>query len=227
MFDKKTYVKEKILTRLNTSKLYQGTSQKKEISDLIDSLPNLDMVAYNAATFEESTIGWLSFCKTIDSLLENGQEINKENLVIALGNKVAPAKTEFKRSSNVEYDYSKIDEDPFEKLHRLSQIAEENDLIEDIEYDFLTDEGLKIIGAVDRNDTSLDAVEVKVDTDKLMPIVRVKEADLVNNAIVSPFTGTTQVAQVTSDVWMDIDTEQLFRVKVSKEGTQGSIYISG
>jgi len=87
-----------------------------------------------------------------------------------------------------------------------------NDMAEDIDYDFLTDEGLKIVGAVNSFDTSLDAEDIKVDDSKLMPIVYVKKSDLNNNSLKSPYTGTKELHQISNNVWMDLTTEQLFRV---------------
>ena len=214
MFDKKNYIKNKIINRLNTSKYYQSSSQKEQINNLMNSLPHLDMIAYSGSTFEDSTIGWLSFCKTIDSMLELNKEINLENFRELF--ETLSTKNELKRSSIVEYDYSTIEENSYDKLKRLSEIAEENDLAEDIEYDFLTDEGLKVIGAIDRDETTLNAEEISIKKEKLLPVVKVNYDELENNTIISPYTGTNQVSQVTSDIWMDIDTEELFRVKVIK-----------
>ena len=105
-----------------------------------------------------------------------------------------------------------MEEDQKEKLKRLTLLSDMNDMAEDIDYDFLTEEGLKLVGAVDNNGTTLDAEDIKINDKKLMPIVYIKRSELNKNSLVSPYTGTTDLHQVSNNVWMDLITEQTFRV---------------
>jgi len=206
MFDKKNYIKDKIIKRLGAKNLLKHSMQ---INNLIDEMDNLDLVAYHGETFESSTIGWISFCDTIERIINSNSEITIENFKKHLGVKKT---TRAKRDVDIIDPSLLVEEDPKEKLNRLAALSEMNDMAEDIDYDFLTDEGLKIVGAVNSFDTSLDAEDIKVDDSKLMPIVYVKKSDLNNNSLKSPYTGTKELHQMSNNVWMDLTTEQLFRV---------------
>jgi hypothetical protein len=211
VFDKKGYIKEKIMQKLFASNSKDLLNNKLNINNLIDSLDNLDIGAYKGTNFENSVIGWISFCKTVEELISNGQQVNLENFKNAL--KFDSINNASRSTDKIE-DFLLVEENPKDKLNRLLSIVEVNDIAEDIEYDFLTNEGLKRIGAVHIDDTELDATEVNVDQQKLMPIVEISEFDIDNNDLRSPYTNTNDVYQVSSNVWMDLTTDQLFRVKI-------------
>jgi len=208
MFDKKVYIKDKIMDRLfknNSERL----KYKQEIINLIDKMDNLDLVAYNGDTFESSTIGWISFCNAVEKMISSNAKINIENFKQYLSTKISVRST---RDVDIVDPSLLMEEDQKEKLKRLTLLSDMNDMAEDIDYDFLTEEGLKLVGAVDNNGTTLDAEDIKINDKKLMPIVYIKRSELNKNSLVSPYTGTTDLHQVSNNVWMDLVTEQSFRV---------------
>ena len=206
MFDKKGYIKEKIIKRLGSENLLKHSMQ---INNLIDEMDNLDLVAYNGENFESSTVGWISFCNTVEKMISLNLELTIENFKNSFESKKSVSTS---RGPDVVDSSLLVEEDPREKLNRLTLLSEMNDMAEDIDYDFLTEEGLKVLGAVNTNDTVLDAEEVKVNDKKLMPIVYIKKTELNNDSLTSPYTGTKELHQMSNNVWMDLTTEQLFRV---------------
>ena len=92
-------------------------------------------------------------------------------------------------------------------MSRLLSIASEVDVLDGFEQSELSEEGLREQGIIQRNATSLDAEDVvSVDT---MPYIRIKSID---DKIVSPITGSSDVFCIDDNTWMDIDTEQKFKV---------------
>ena len=103
-----------------------------------------------------------------------------------------------------------VEEDAETKMARLLSIASEVNVLDGFEYDELSEEGLRVTGVIERNATSLDAEDLI--NDDAMPYIRLNSID---DKIVSPITGSSDVFCIDDNTWMDIDTEQKFKVYYS------------
>jgi len=64
------------------------------------------------------------------------------------------------------------------------------------------------MGLIDSDQTELDAEDLVINPKNNMPIIRVKRDD----PIISPFTQSEDICRVSENVFMDVETEELFRV---------------
>lgn len=207
MFDKKAYVKDKILGKLGRMDEYQSSSQGDNTIALIDKMDNLDMIAFQGDTFEESTIGWVAFCNTVMQLISEGKEVNFSNFKESFKFEKAKAATISRPEAAIDESLL-IEEDPEVKMKRLLSLSETEDIIDDIEIEELTEEGYRSAGLIGSDQTELDAEDLVINPKNNMPIIRVKMDD----PIISPFTQSEDICRVSENVFMDVETEELFRV---------------
>jgi hypothetical protein len=210
MFDQKQYVKEKILTKLEQSEDYD-VKLSDSVSELLETV-NVGLMPSRAEVFEEAVVGWVNFCNIVKDMILNGLELTKENF-----------KNKFLESSNprvekaIERGPEEIDEtlldkeDPVEKAKRLISIAEESyedKVIDDFDFDLLTEEGLRAAKLIDQNATAMDGDFIYPDSDRVVKYIRINKGD----EIVSPYSGTKEIYQISYNRWLDIDTDQEFLV---------------
>ena len=207
MFDKKAYVKDRILNKLEKMSEYQSSGQSDNTLSLINKMDNLDMIAYQGETFEESMIGWMAFSSTVIQLISEGKEVNFQNFKDNFKFEKIKAATISRPEAPID-ELLLIEEDPEEKMNRLLSITVEEDIIDDIEIDELTEEGYRNMGLIDSDQTELDAEDLVINPKNNMPIIRVKRDD----PIISPFTQSEDICRVSENVFMDVETEELFRV---------------
>ena len=206
------YVKKRVLEKLSKEESFLSYKDKYKIEELIDSMPNLDMTSYYGEdTFEKNTIGWISFVKHILFMISEGMEITLDNFKTTFQPPQLSSiqKTSFGITNTISEELlnKKVD------LKSLIEQSEEENLLDEVAYadfDNLSEGGLRALGLIDEHETSLDASELKIKSNVLMPVVKVSKENFV---ITSPYTGSFNVCMISSNVWMDVDTGQEFRVE--------------
>jgi hypothetical protein len=210
MFDQKQYVKDKILTKLEQSEGYD-TNFSNSVSELIDTM-NVGLMPSRAEAFEDAVVGWVNFCNIIKDLILNGLELTKENFKSKFLESASP-RTEkaIERGQEVIDETLLVEEDLVEKAKRLISIAEDSNedrVIEDFEFDLLTEEGLRAAKLINQDATSMDGDFVFPDSERTVKYIRIKKGD----EIISPYSGTKEIYQISNNRWLDIDTDQEFLV---------------
>jgi hypothetical protein len=191
MFDKSKYIKDNIFKRLEKSDTY-NSAYNGQVNSLIDQI-NVDIATSNIDNPDEMSIGWVKFCEVFNKFLENKEkfekfEINAEKFKTFLAENLEKPinKQEFK-SNHV------IDTTENAEAKILNLDAEILDLCEEP-----WEEWLEIPDEV----SGLEQYKVVV----------VKEGE----EIISPFSKTNYVAKHDGDFFIDIETEDLFLVKIVK-----------
>lgn len=204
MFDKKQYLVERILSKLKNYDFYDNQLENK-IIEVLNNLNNVDFVASSAETFEDSTIGWLKFVDSVVKLNNDGKEINVDNIKEILSSNIKTSKVV---SSNHEFNKEILTKESSKtKLERLLQIAEKSDeFVNGFDVTDLTENGLRSAGIVGSQETSLDGESLTFHTE--IKTVRVPK----DETIYSPYTNTTNIFQIDTNTWMDLENEQLFKV---------------
>ena len=217
MFEKKLYIKKKIKERLlknpaNNLGLDTANLNWNAINELLDKIDNVDLVPTHGENFETSTIGWVSFCNAVEKMIAQNLELNNvDNLQLCLessSNSVAKPRTTTRGSEKID-DSLLVEEDLATKLQRLLEISETEQIAEDMDYEFLTLQGLKVIGAVDGKESVLSAEEIEIDRENFLPVVRF---DPQTENLTSPYTGTSELYRVSHNVWTDLTNGKSFRV---------------
>lgn len=204
MFDKKQYLVERILSKLKNYDFYDNQLENK-IIEVLNNLNNVDFVASSAETFEDSTIGWLKFVDSVVKLNNDGKEINVDNIKEILSSNIKTSKVV---SSNHEFNKEILTKESSKtKLERLLQIAEKSDeFVNGFDVTDLTENGLRSAGIVGSQETSLDGESLAFHTE--IKTIRVPK----DETIYSPYTNTTNIFQIDTNTWMDLENEQLFKV---------------
>jgi hypothetical protein len=92
MFNQTEYVKDKIINKLTQSEGYD-ISFNDSVSKLIENI-NVGLVPQKSDIFEESIIGWISFCNIIGELISDGLDLTKENFKNKFTNSFLSSKSE-------------------------------------------------------------------------------------------------------------------------------------
>jgi hypothetical protein len=213
MFNQTEYVKDKIINKLTQSEDY-NISFNDSVSKLLENI-NVGLVPQKSDIFEESIIGWISFCNIIGELISDGLDLTKENFKNKFTNSFLSSKSEktIERGDDIVNESLLEEECKEEKIKRLLSIAEDCDLFDSYEEQFLTEEGLRARGVISSDSTSLDGEDIQSDSQKEIKIFKLKK----NEEIISPYTGSKEVYQISSSLYMDIENEQTFYVEVVED----------
>jgi len=213
MFNQTEYVKDKIINKLTQSEGYD-ISFNDSVSKLLENI-NVGLMPQKSDIFEESIIGWISFCNIIGELISDGLDLTKENFKNKFTNSFLSSKSEktIERGDDIVNESLLEEECKEEKIKRLLSIAEDCDLFDSYEEQFLTEEGLRARGVISSDSTSLDGEDIQSDSQKEIKIFKLKK----NEEIISPYTGSKEVYQISSSLYMDIENEQTFYVEVVED----------
>jgi len=213
MFNQTEYVKDKIINKLTQSEGYD-ISFNDSVSKLLENI-NVGLMPQKSDIFEESIIGWISFCNIIGELISDGLDLTKENFKNKFTNSFLSSKSEktIERGDDIVNESLLEEECKEEKIKRLLSIAEDCDLFDSYEEQFLTEEGLRARGVISSDSTSLDGEDIQSDSQKEIKILKLKK----NEEIISPYTGSKEVYQISSSLYMDIENEQTFYVEVVED----------
>jgi len=213
MFNQTEYVKDKIINKLTQSEGYD-ISFNDSVSKLLENI-NVGLMPQKSDIFEESIIGWISFCNIIGELISDGLDLTKENFKNKFTNSFLSSKSEktIERGDDIVNESLLEEECKEEKIKRLLSIAEDCDLFDGYEEQFLTEEGLRARGVISSDSTSLDGEDIQSDSQKEIKIFKLKK----NEEIISPYTGSKEVYQISSSLYMDIENEQTFYVEVVED----------
>ena len=210
MFDQKQYVKDKILTKLEQSEDYD-VKLSDSVSELLNTV-NVGLMPSRAEVFEEAVVGWVNFCNIVKDMILNGLELTKENFKNKFLETSSPKAEKVIERGVEEIDETLLEkEDPEEKAKRLILIAEESEedqVVYDFELDLLTEEGLRAAKLIDQDATAMDGDFVFPDSERTVKYIKIKKGD----EIVSPYSGTKEIYQISHNRWLDIDTDQEFLV---------------
>lgn len=199
----------KIYFKLNKSELYSSDYDSKvaELSKLV----KLDVMPTNDPDFSQTVLSWSGFADMILKLISSDMELSYENLESIYN--PSKASKNMSRSEYVEIDPALlVEEDPAVKLERLLAITEEEkevlDILDIIDPEVLGQEGLRAVGSIDKLETVLDGYDLEIISEEKMPILRLKEGE----EIVSPYTGSTSVYRIDEVHFLDIETDEIFKV---------------
>lgn len=202
--------REYILNRVETKLKPQYESYWKDILNLFNKM-NIEVATQKRPKMKDSTVGWALFCSTVIQLIEADQEINMKNFEALF---LIPNKSKsFVQSSHIaDPDYVPVEEitDPdlimaaaAEKAQSLldSNTFVPEDIIEDFHPGELSTEGLRARGFINADATELDGLELNpFPGDKI----------IVYGDLINPFTPNGLMTQITSNLWMDVETEKEF-----------------
>jgi hypothetical protein len=207
MFDKNSYLEDKIFQKLKSSKKITANDYPV-ISRLIEQMgDNLDVLYKHGPTFEESVISYVKFCEILEKIFELDLPLDLHSVKKIYSTQSESLQTKRHVRPSIELYEERPPESEEDKVKRLLELSEETDIIDSYDADNLTENGLRALGLISDDETSLDAVSV-VPVIK-MPVVKLENRD---DVIISPFTNSHNVFQVDSNTWMDIDTEEQFKV---------------
>jgi hypothetical protein len=194
MHNQKQYVIEKIIARSDWG------NKRENVVKLLNELQNIDLTPITKATYEESTIGWITAGKMVEELIKNNQDLTVDNFKNSWKPKSTPPP--IARGADV------IDDSILNKkydLEFLLSIAPEDDL--EVELSILSEQGLRASGFIGKNETSLDAVEIEPAFDEILSV------EYQDGKIVSPYTGSENIYQINSFTYMDLENNKIFRLK--------------
>ena len=95
------------------------------------------------------------------------------------------------------------------------------DLLDDMDDDELTEEGERSLGIIDQDYDTSSGDSPKRSTRESMAygtFTLVENDDAQDYVITCPYTGSTEVYQISSNVFASYETDQPFRVKIDEEG---------
>jgi hypothetical protein len=95
------------------------------------------------------------------------------------------------------------------------------DLLDDMDDDELTEEGERSLGIIDKDYDTSSGDSPKRSTRESMAygtFTLVENDDTQDYVITCPYTGSTEVYQISSNVFASYETDQPFRVKIDEEG---------
>ena len=95
------------------------------------------------------------------------------------------------------------------------------DLLDDMDDDELTEEGERSLGIIDQDYDTSSGDSPKRSTRESMAygtFTLVENDDTQDYVITCPYTGSTEVYQISSNVFASYETDQPFRVKIDEEG---------
>lgn len=201
MFDKKDYIIEKILSRLQN---VLSLSQIQDCKALLQKLSNLDLVNQPSDTFENSKVGWLTIAKILETIASSNAQISLDSVIAEypLQQKIKTITREYDIIDNSAFS----DETDLEKVKRILLEHGEENYCDDFFEDELTEEGLRQASYLDTLSSSFDG-EYLVPEEKI-PVVTVSK----NQEIVSPW-GNTEIFQISSNVFLDIELNQEFKIR--------------
>ena len=219
MFDQRAYLKDKRTSKLSQSSVYFATygGDFSKIRKLIDSMDNLDIMPKNGADFDSSTVSLIQFCKIIEELVAHDTPLTlgnfREQYNLEKTQNLSNKATSTVRAKD-EIDSSLLNTEALyiERMQRLAELIQEDgedDITETFDDEELTEEGLRNRGLIGPNETSLDAVNFKIKKSDV-PCVILSD---INEPIISPYTGTEEIYQIDSSTYMDIETEEIFKIK--------------
>ena len=119
---------------------------------------------------------------------------------------------------NFQYETMTVEKDG--KLIEIQVPVDDIDLIEDFDDDDLTEEGERSLGMIDVDYDSTSNQEKKTTSRSRMPMGELKLDDDGNMVILCPFTGSTEVYQISSNVFASYETDQQFRVDFNLADTR-------
>jgi hypothetical protein len=97
---------------------------------------------------------------------------------------------------------------------------DELDLLDDMDDDELTEEGERSLGIIDQDYDTSSGDSPKRSTRESMAygtFTLVENDDTQDYVITCPYTGSTEVYQISSNVFASYETDQPFRVKINEE----------
>lgn len=200
--------------RARAIKNIEAKFPESDLKALFESIPNISIMNDKCDTFEESTVGWVTFTKVLNALLGKSLEFTPDNFKNEyMGLETRPQSVTSLQVDEVsEKALGKSVEDhtteDLERLIALSPNGEDGeDLIEDIPDEYLTEEGLRSAKFIDRQATSLDAVDFNPVNSQKFVKIRNKW-----DTIVSPYSGTEEVMMLDNSTYLDLVTGDEFKV---------------
>lgn len=211
----KNYVISKIIDRMSGYSAFKENLDKntKDLKLALDKLDNVDIMAVPGDTFDDSIIGWISFCKLVEEVLSNNEDITVDNIKSKFIKK--PVKVKDMSALRLEEVVDPALLEPkIIDIDYLLSISEETDIADSMDPSKLTLEGLKSRGLIDQNITYLSAEEVNENINFVEKnIVMIKDK---HDTIFSPFTNSTNVFKIDETTYMDLDTGEEFKVFVEE-----------
>ncbi len=211
----KNYVVNKIIDRMGTYSAFKENLEKntKDLKSVLDSINNVDIMATPGDTFDDSVIGWISFCKLVEEVLNNNETITVDNIKSKFTKKPTKAK-DMSVLKLVDVVDPALLEPKILDIDYLLSISEETDILDSMDPSKLTLEGLKSRGLVDQDITYLSAEDVHDNIDFAKNNIVMLKTKF--DTIISPFTGSTNVFKVDETTYMDLDTGEEFKVFVEE-----------
>jgi hypothetical protein len=210
MFDQKQYIAEKIFKKINS---ILDDSMEKSVKTIINSMNNLSLMNVYGNSFEDSAIGWIKFCDIIQYLISNNELLTIEAVKFQYELKIK--EYDYSNAKSIKKKEDLIDEKLLNKdapdVNYLLSIAETYDCANDFTDDELTEQGLREMKLIGKDETTLDGEELTVV--KAMPDIVVYEGD----TIFSPYTGSDFIAQINSDTFVDLNNDKEFKVRILRK----------
>lgn len=208
MFDIKNYAKSKIMVKLQASENYDAI-HNESVTELIEKV-NVDMSSTPSIDDQGLiNISWVKFCTIINELISSKTEINLENFTMffqQMQENVVPASREI--ASRHELIIEKTEEPiALEKMRELD--ADLIDLNDDEVFSLETEfKNLQVVNESDLSNEDLIEAIVTEPSFKNKKVIFVKE----HEEIISPYTNTNYVAMIDNNTFLDIETEEEFKV---------------
>lgn len=203
--------KEYILSRVEAKLKERHKHNWENILNLFNQL-NVEIASHKGLTIDDSVVGWAVFCSTVEKMIESRQTLDVESfekLFLSTGK----PKGLIQSSHVTDPDYVPVEQitnpDEFvqmayEKASSLlsSNVFEEESILEDINPEDLSVEGWRARGFIGASDTELDGNELKPNMDGVTVVYE--------ESFRNPFTPGGLAMQLTSALWIDIETEKQF-----------------
>lgn len=211
----KNYVMNKIIDRMGGCSAFRENLEKNtnDLKAALNKLDNVDIMAVPGDTFDESVIGWISFCKLVEEALSNNEEITVDNIKSKFTKKPVKVKDVSSLKLDEIVDPALL-EPKVVDIDYLLSISEEANIADSMDPSKLTLEGLKSRGLVDQNITYLSAEDVNENinfVEKNIVMLKTKF-----DKIFSPFTNSTNIFKIDETTYMDLDTGEEFKVFVEE-----------
>ena len=121
-------------------------------------------------------------------------------------------------SDTIKYEKMVVEKDGV--MIEIEIPIDELDLLDDMDDDELTEEGERSLGIIDQDYDTSSGNSPKRTTRETMPygtFTLVENDDTQDYVITCPYTGSTEVYQISSNVFASYKTDQPFRVKINEE----------
>lgn len=203
----KNYVNNKIIDRLSKDSNFSKNEKNLiELKDCLNNLHNVDIMSKPGTTFDESVLGWITFCNIVLDLVLANESITVDNIK----KRFKPTVT----NEGVKKLEDIIDDSILNRsmpdLAYLLSISEETNIAESVNPELLTEEGMRSLNFINSDETSLDAKEISMALNK--PIVFIKNK---KDTIYSPFTNSTNVFKIDENNYLDLESGEEFIVHVN------------